>query len=123
MFVYSLQTKYVGYLNVYTRNILEYLYSEYARISADDLQNNDVALKTAYDPNQLIESLFGQVKKALDYAAAGNTPYSPAQVFATAFQLLFVTSMILDDYKTCKRKPNAKKTWSNFKTHFSLAHR
>ena len=38
MFVRSLQTKYVGYLNVSTRDILEHLYSKYARISAADLE-------------------------------------------------------------------------------------
>ena len=58
MIVRSLQTKYVGYLNVSTRNILNNLYSEYARISVADLKRNDATLKTAYDPNQLIESLF-----------------------------------------------------------------
>ena len=61
MFVWSLQTKYVGYLNVSTCDILEHLYSKYDRISAADLQNNDVALKTAYNPNQPIKILFDQV--------------------------------------------------------------
>ena len=31
--------------------------------------------------------------------------------------------MFLDDCKTWKRKPYADKTWINFKTYFSLAHR
>ena len=89
MFVRSLQTKYAGYLNLSTCDILNHLYSGYARISASDLQNNDVALKTAYNPNKPIESLFGQVGNALDYAAVGNTPYSTAQVVPTSFCLLF----------------------------------
>ena len=96
-FVCSLQTKYTGSLNVPTRNILNHLYSEYAHISSAKLHNNDVALKTAYDPNQLIKSLFDQAENALDYAAAGNIPYSPFQVVATAFQLLFATGMLLED--------------------------
>ena len=100
MIVRSLQTKYVGYLNVSTRNILKHLYYEYACISVDDFHNNDVSLKNAYDPDQPIESLFDQVGNALDYDASGNTPYSPAQVDATAFQLLFATGMFLDDCKT-----------------------
>ena len=75
MFVCSLQNKYVGYLNVSTRDILNHLYSKYARIYPADLQNNDVTLKNAYVTNQPIESLFNQAENALDYAAAGNTPY------------------------------------------------
>ena len=47
IFVRSLETKYVGYLNVSTHDILNHLYYEYARISLANLQNNDVALKTA----------------------------------------------------------------------------
>ena len=74
MFVRSLQTKYVGYLNLSTRNILEHIYSKYARISEANLHNNDAALKTAYNPNQPTKSLFNQVKNALGYAAAVNTP-------------------------------------------------
>ena len=121
MIVCSLQTKCVGYLNVYTRDILNQLYCKYNRISAADLQKNDVALKTAYDPNQPIKSLFDLVEKAFDYSAAVNTPYSPVQVVATAFQLLFATDMFLDDCETWKRN-DVDKTWTNFKTYFSLDH-
>ena len=123
MFVRSLQTKYIGYLNVSTRNILEHLYSKYARILAAKLKNNNVALKKAYDPNQPIKILFDQVENALNYAAARNNPFSPDQVVATAFQLFFTTSMFLDDCKTWKHKPDANTNLTNFKTYFSLAHR
>ena len=68
MFVRSLQTKYVGYLNASKRDILKHIYSDYARILAADLNNNDVYLKTAYTPNQPIEILFDQVENTVDYA-------------------------------------------------------
>jgi hypothetical protein len=123
MFVRSLQTKYIGYLNVTTRQILDHLYNQYARISAADLQENDVALKTAYDPNLPIETLFDQVENAVDFAAAGNTPYSPEQVVATAYQLVYATGMFLDDCKIWKRHPEAYKTWGHFKRDFTLSHR
>ena len=97
MFVRSLQTKYIGYLNVSTCDIINHLYSQYTRISTADLHNNDNSLKTAYNTNKLIESIFNQVESTLEYAAAGNIPYSPAQVIATAFRLLFATGMFLDD--------------------------
>ena len=47
MFVLFLRTKYVGYLNVSNGDILNHLYSEYARISTANLLNNNIALKTA----------------------------------------------------------------------------
>jgi hypothetical protein len=123
MFVRSLQTKYIGYLNVTTRQLLDHLYSQYARISAADLQDNDVALKTAYDPNLPIETLFDQVENAVDFAAAANTPYSPAQVVATAYQLVFATGVFLEDCKVWKRQLEIYKTWDHFKRDFALSHR
>jgi hypothetical protein len=123
MFVRSLATKYIGYLNVTTKEILTHLYNQYARISAADLQDNDVAFKTAYDPNLPIETLFDQVENAVDFAAAGNTPYSPEQVVATAYQLIFATGLFLDDCKVWKRQLDNYKTWANFKRDFTLSHR
>ena len=55
-------------------------------------------------------------------AQSYSTPYSPVQVVAASFQLLFATGMFLDDCKTWKRKPDADNTWANFKTYFFLAH-
>ena len=56
-------------------------------------------------------------------AAAGNTNYSPNQLVATTFQILFATGMFLENFQTWKRKPNTDKTWANFKTYLSLVHR
>jgi hypothetical protein len=122
MFVRTLQTKYIGYLNVTTRQLLDHLYSQYAQISAADLQENDAALKTAYDPNLLIETLFDQVEDDVDFAAAGNTPYSPAQVVTTAYQLIYATGMFLDDCKVWKRQTTTYKTWGHFKRDFAISH-
>ena len=41
MYIRCLQTKYLGYLNVTTRDILDHLYAQYARISASDLPDID----------------------------------------------------------------------------------
>jgi hypothetical protein len=123
MFVRSLATKYIGYLTVTTRQLLTHLYDQYARISAADLQDNDVVFKTTYGPNLPIKTLFDQVENAVDFAAAGNTPYSPEQVVATAYQLIFATGLFLDDCKVWKRQLAAYKTWANFKPDFTLSHR
>jgi hypothetical protein len=123
MFVRCLQTQYIGYLNVTTRAILDHLYAEYARISPSDILANDATFKTAYDPNMPIETLFDQIESAIDYAAAGLTPYTPEQVINNAYQLVYATGMFLDDCKIWKRRDAPYKTWAHFKTDFSLAHR
>jgi hypothetical protein len=116
MFVHRMQTKYIGYLNTTTRDLLDHLYVKYAHIPPADLQANDVNFKSSYDQNLPIETLFDQIENSVDYAAAGLTPYSPEQVVAIAYQLVFATGMFLDYCKTWKRR-------ANFKVYFSSAHR
>lgn len=123
MFIRSLQTKYLGYLNVSTRQLLDHLYAQYARISAADLQANDITFKKPYDPNMPIETLFDQIDNGIDYAAAGLSPYTAEQVINNGFQLLYATGMFLEDCKIWKRRPAEYKTWNQFKTDFSVAHR
>jgi hypothetical protein len=123
MFIRSLQTKYLGYLNVSTRQILDHLYAQYARISASDLQDNDVTFKKPYDPNLPIETLFDQIENCIDYAAAGLSPYSTEQVTNNAYQLIFATGMFIDDCKIWKRHDAAYKTWDQFKIDFADSHR
>ncbi len=123
MFIRSLQTKYLGYLNVSTREILDHLYAQYARISASDLQDNDVTFKKPYEPNLPIETLFDQIENCIDFAAAGLSPYSTEQVTNNAYQLIFATGMFFDDCKIWKRRDAAYKTWDQFKTDFAESHR
>ncbi len=123
MFIRSLQTKYLGYLNVSTRKILDHLYAQYARISASDLQDNDVTFKKPYDPNLPIETLFDQIENCIDFAAARLSPYSTEQVTNNAYQLIFATGMFIDDCKIWKRHDAAYKTWDQFKIDFADSHR
>jgi len=121
IFIKSLRNKYVGYGNQTTKQLLMHLYNTYADINVGQLQANDAALKTPYDSNQPMETLFGQIEAAVEYAAAGNTPYTPQQVLATAFQLVFQTGIYADDCKEWKRKPPVDKTWAAFKVFFASA--
>ena len=81
-----------------------------------------LSLRAPYDANQPIETIIDQVKTAVEYAAADNTPYSPAQVVDTAYQLVFQTDLFNNNCKVWKRQEAAYKTWANFKADFSTAH-
>ena len=109
MFLQSLQTKYIGYLNVTTGQIIDHLYNQYAQILAVYLQDNGVALKTADDPNIPIETLFNQVENTVDFSAEVNNPYSTEKVITTAYQLIYTTGMLLNDWKIRKHHPEAYK--------------
>ena len=77
-----------------TRNILDHLYATYANISPSDLQENETRFRAQYGANQPIETLIYQVENDVEYSAAGNTPYLPAQVVATANQIVFQTGLL-----------------------------
>ena len=47
--------------------------------------------------NQKFETLIYQVEDAVDYASAGDTPYTPALVVGIAFQLVFQTGLFNDN--------------------------
>ena len=111
MFFWSLQTTYLGYLNVTTLQIINHLYNQYTWISAADLQENNVALKNAEDPNLPIETLFEQVENSVNFDAARNNLYYIEQLVANAYQLIYATVMFLNDSKIRKWHSEAYKTW------------
>jgi hypothetical protein len=111
MFILRLKTKYLGYLNVSTQQILDHLYAQYARISSANLQYNDGTFKQPYDPNLPIETIFDQIEHGIDYVAAGLLPYTPKQVTNNAFQLMRATGMFVEDCKLWKSRNGANKTW------------
>ena len=79
-------------------------------------------MKAPYDVNLPIETFFDQIEDAIEYASAGNAPFTPVQVVNTAYNVIFTTGMFNDDCKIWKRKPAAAKTWIQFKIDFAIAH-
>lgn len=63
--------------------LIERLLSTYSLITLADLALNKKRLRQEYDPSLPIETLFKQIDDAVNYANAGNAPYTPAQVLAT----------------------------------------
>ena len=101
---------------------MDHLYSTYANISASALQDNYKRLRAPYDSNQLFETLTNQVENAVDYASAGDKPYTPAQVVGISFQIVLQTGIFNDDCKLWRRQPADVKTWTHFKEFFATAH-
>ena len=63
----------------------------------------------AYDVNVPIETLFKRIEECVQYAAAGNTPFTAAQVVSTSFRVIQKTGMFTDDCKIWNRRPAAQK--------------
>ena len=122
MFVSALSDPHVGYANVTTLQLLTHLYATYALITDGDLESNKEAMAATYDVNLPIETLFKRIEECVQFAAAGNTPFTAPQVVSTAFRTVQKTGMYTDDCKIWKRKPAQYKTWAQFKVDFTIAH-
>jgi hypothetical protein len=122
VYLATLRLPYVGIGTRTPLELLAHLYTNYAKITPSDLNDNDRAMKQPCDVNQPIEVLYKQIEDAIDFAAAGQTPYSPAQVLNVAYQLVFRTGIFADDCKFWKRQPTAYKTWLQFKLDFAVAY-
>jgi hypothetical protein len=122
MYLATLRLPYVGIGTRTPLQILAHLYSNYAKISPADLDANDRAMKQPCDVNQPIEVMYTQIEEAIEFASAGQTPYSPEQVLSIAYQLVFRTGIFADDCKIWKRRDAAYKTWPHFKRDFAVAY-
>jgi hypothetical protein len=57
----------VGYANISERDMLDHVFETYRKITAVDLTINFEHMRRAWDPQQLVESLFKQIQDCTDY--------------------------------------------------------
>ena len=122
MFINALCDRHVGYANVTTLDMLTHLYDTYGKITEIDLNKNQEVMNEPFDHNLPIESFFRRIEECVEFAAAGNTPFSPKQAVSQAFYNIQRSGLFSDDIREWKRFPQADKTWDRFKTHFARAY-
>jgi hypothetical protein len=105
-FLNALSNEVVGYANRMSLDLLTHLLTYYAMIAPTELTQNYAHLNTPYDPNQAIDSLFQKIQDARAFMIAdGNT------------------GLFLDACRAWQVRPEAQKMRTNFKVHFTAAHR
>jgi hypothetical protein len=87
----ALSNEVVGYENCTSLDLLTHLLTFYAMTAPTELTQNYERLKTPYDPNQPIETLFQQIQDARAFAVAGGQPYGAAMIANVAYALVFDT--------------------------------
>ena len=123
IYLKGVANRHTGFATVNLLRMLQHLYDTYGDITPTELEENDVKMKTAYDPTLPIETLYDQIEVAVDFADAGKAPYTNAQVLARAYNIVLQTGLFTDACREWRNKPLMDKTWENFKLHFALAHR
>jgi hypothetical protein len=102
--------------------MLVHLYTTYGRLTPADVQNNDAAMKQPYNPKEPIETLFHQIEEFIDVANAAGAPFTPSQIVAISYNLIFATGMFIDACRERRRRVTNTRTWHNFKADFAAAH-
>jgi hypothetical protein len=102
--------------------MLVHLYTTYGRVTPADVQNNDAAMKQPYNPNEPIETLFHQIKESIDVANAAGAAYTPSQIVAISYNLIFATGMFPEACREWRRRVTNTRTCHNFKANFPSAH-
>jgi hypothetical protein len=113
----------VGYANISARDMLDHLFETYGNITAVDLEINFEHMRRAWDPLQLVETLFKQIQDCADYSEAGGVPIGPSKQINVGYAKIFATGHFMSACRRWNEKLAAEKTWTHFKSHFAAAHR
>jgi uncharacterized phage-associated protein len=113
-----------GYSRVSPLTILTHLWTEYGTISPDELQANNTALNTpTWDPATPIEELYNKIKNHADFARAGNTTIEDLLLAQAAYINVEATGLYSNYCNNWRARPQADKTFAQFRTYFSSAHK
>ena len=123
IYLRALRQAHVGYSNIKARDMLQFLFTQYGIITPHDLQENNSKFYNAWDPTTPFETLIAQIEDAVEFAEDGKQPYTSQQILNNAYNLVYRSGLYFDDCKDWNAKPEADKTWANFKSHFLQAQR
>jgi hypothetical protein len=123
-YISTLQDPEWGYSRVSPLAILTHLWAEYGTISSDELQANNMALNApTWDPATPIEELYNKIKSHGDFARAGNTIIEDILLAEAAYKNVEATGLYATYCANWRARPQADKTFAQFRTYFTTAHK
>ena len=111
--------RYTGFLTVTARDLMTHLLQRYGKITASDLMANKRRMDEPLDPSVPIDVYFQRIDECVQFATDAETAYTPQQILQTAYYGISLSNLYTDACKEWRRKPQAEKTWTNFKTFFA----
>eukprot|EP00957_Ditylum_brightwellii_P143626 10942763-Ditylum_brightwellii.AAC.1 len=112
-----------GLNNRTTHNVFDYLYTNYGHVTPHMMTQADTHIRQAFNLSLPMENFLEQFDVTQDLCTAGHNPYLDVQLINIGFDLIFRMAVHNDACKEWLRRPPADKTWANFCTHFTEAHR
>ena len=109
-----------GYADIHLIDLLDHIDDTYGTITPDDLAKNEQAMDAPWSPEQPLEDLFNQVRKAQDFARP-HDPISDLKAIRSVTNNLEQSGVFADALKKWRAKAAADKTWNNLVTHMTEA--
>jgi hypothetical protein len=110
----SLRNKYTRYNSVHPKDLLEYLFETYGKITPEDIIENEKKLGEEWDGNEKFESVIERVNNCIDFAAEAGSEFSETQIMNHVLVIVAKTGLYVDDLKIWKKCDEDEKTWSEF---------
>jgi hypothetical protein len=123
MYLDVLNDDIIGFASITARAMLDHLFITYGNITTVDLENNFEHMGRAWDHQQPVESLLKQIQDCADYSETGGVLIGHPQQINVGYAKIFATGHFMSACRRWNEKLHAGKTWAQFKTHFSAAHR
>jgi hypothetical protein len=89
MYIEILNDDLVGFANTNSRDILDHLFLSYGSITAVANEQNFENMRTEWDPQHPVETLFKQVQDCVDFTEAGGVTIGAAQKLSSDYSKIF----------------------------------
>ena len=126
----ALEEQYIGHLvdeftNLLTGDvptILEYLFYNYGKVRSEEVtQKEQEVMSMSWQPSDPMVVLTRPVEDLQKLATQAGIPYTDSQILEKGLTIIRATRDFEYALMQWEAKPQADKTWANFKTHFHEA--
>jgi hypothetical protein len=80
-----------GFANITAIEMLEHLFLTYGSITSVDLEHNFEQMRKAWDPQQLVETLFKQIQDCAEFSEAGGVKIGHSRQINVGYDKIFST--------------------------------
>lgn len=100
---------------------MQNLFTEYGQIDSDDIRAQENSIREKHhDPQLPLAPLYEEIEKLIDFADAGQLPFTAAQQIDIALEAIKKMKVFGSAIEKWHDKSSVDETWANLKLHFNL---
>ena len=119
-YLIDIKEDHIGHTNVSMPSMFNHLFNNYGKITDADLLANKDSMGKHWDPDTPIQTIYKQIEDGVKFASlAGLTTHGKEKI-AIAYKLIHQTGELLAACRDWRKFPDNQKSWSSFKSHFTV---